>query len=285
MARDNLSNSWDYVVSDRASSLVYKMKELVAYRDLILVFIRRDLISIYKQTVLGPIWYIIQPVITALIYYVLFGRFIGLETDEIPKMLFYFSGILVWTYFSKVFLKTSQTFKENSNIMGKVYFPRLSIPFSIAGSNAVTSIIQFGVFIVFFLFHYKSEVTSVININWLLMPIILIPLAFLSLGLGLLMSSITIKYRDFSYLVAFGLQLWMYATPIIYPVSYIPEKFRSFLMLNPIYPVVENFRLALFGLGDVDHYLILISWFQGILAFLIGATFFNKSEKNFIDSI
>jgi lipopolysaccharide transport system permease protein len=260
-------------------------KGILQSRDLIFLFVRRDFVTFYKQTILGPFWFFIQPLITTLVFTVVFGKIAKLNTGGLPPFLFYMAGVVPWSYFSSCLDKTSNTFSANAALFGKVYFPRLAVPLSIVITNAITFCIQFLTFIAFLFFYYKSG--AAVHPSWwiLLAPILLIQMATLGLGVGLLISSLTIKYRDLTFVVGFGVQLWMYATPIVYPITQVPVKWQWLFLLNPMAPIIETFRYAFLGGDALNISRWLFSLPITILIFTIGIVFFSRAEKNFMDTI
>ncbi|OJX38356.1 MAG: ABC transporter permease [Chloroflexi bacterium 44-23] len=246
------NDPWDLIIAPRRHLLDLHLDDLWRYRDLVLLFVRRDFVAVYKQTVLGPLWYLIQPLLTTITFTFIFGQVAQLPTDGLPQFLFYMSGTVIWTYFADCIIKTSNTFVNNAQLFGKVYFPRLAVPVSILISNLITFGIQFGLFLVFMAFFALRG--SVFHPNWwmLLSPVLVFMMAGLGLGFGIIISSLTTKYRDLRFLVQFGVQLLMYATPVIYPVSAIPARFQPILLLNPMTPIVEAFRYAFLGAGDFN---------------------------------
>ncbi len=263
-----------------------KLKEVWRYRDLIWLFTKRSFILTYKQTVLGPLWLFISPIMTSLIYTFVFGGIAGIETDGVPQILFYMSGNAIWTFFSSSLTRNANTFTGNAGVFGKVYFPRLTTPIS----NVLSSIIQFGIqmiMVVAFLLYYS--ITGAVHPNYLaclLIPVVLIHLGIMGLGCGIIISSMTTKYRDLSVLVGFGVQLWMYATPIVYPISQIEnELVRNLLMLNPATAPIELFRYALLGEGTISAIGLAVSWVFTILVAVFGIMVFNKVEKTFMDTV
>jgi lipopolysaccharide transport system permease protein len=261
------------------------LRELWQYRDLIVLFVRRDFVAKYKQTILGPLWFIIQPLFQTIMFTLVFGRLAGLSSDGLPRMLFYMTGIVGWNYFSTCLNTTSNTFVSNANIFGKVYFPRLSVPISIVISNMIQFIIQF-LFLIAFMAYYKIKgVEFAPNIYVLLIPILLICMATLGLGLGIIISSLTTKYRDLTNLITFGIQLWMYATPVIYPLSSLSEKQQQLLLFNPITPIIETFRFALLGKGVFEWQHLGYTLGFTIVSLFIGLLAFNKVEQNFMDTV
>jgi len=279
------SENWTMVIKPKRSLFDVDLAELWRYRDLIVLFVKRDFVSKFKQTILGPLWFIIQPLITTLMFTVVFGNIAGIPTDGIPKMLFYLSGIVGWTYFATCLNDTSQTFIKNASIFGKVYFPRLALPISVVISNLVSFVIQF-VFLLCFLAYFMIVGADIHpNINVLLLPVLVLLIAGLGLGFGIIISSLTTKYRDLTHLVAFGVSLWMYATPIIYPLSEIPEKYKLFVLANPMTPIVETFKVALLGVGEINYYQLLYSFGFTVAVLVVGVLIFNKVEKSFMDTV
>ena len=258
------------------------------YRDLLMILVKRDFISFYKQTLLGPIWFFVQPLFTTLTYIVIFGNIANVGTDGLPQALFYLSGITLWNYFSDCLLKTSTVFRDNSNIFSKVYFPRLIIPLSIIISNLIKFVVQFLLFLGFLFYYYYFQGFQVqlhLLAVLLLFPLLIIAMAFLGLGLGLIISALTTKYRDLSFLVTFGIQLMMYTTTVIYPLSITPGKFRKLIAINPMTGVIETFRNIFLGKGEISFDTLGYSLIFTIVALLLGLLIFNKVEKNFIDTI
>ena len=277
--------NWTMVLRPKRSLFEVNLHELWLYRDLIALFVRRDFVAKFKQTILGPIWFIIQPLLTTLMFVVVFGNIAGIPTDGIPKVLFYMTGIVGWNYFSTCLNETSQTFIKNASIFGKVYFPRLALPISVVISNLVSFLIQF-VFLCLFLAYFMingSDVSPNLLVLWI--PFLVLLMAGLGLGFGIIISSLTTKYRDLTHLVTFGVSLWMYATPIIYPLSEIPEKYQLLVIANPMTPVVETFKTALLGVGQINYFHLLYSFCFTIVLLAIGIIIFNKVEKTFMDTV
>jgi lipopolysaccharide transport system permease protein len=261
------------------------LKELWHYRDLILLFVRRDFVSLYKQTILGPLWFILQPLISTLMFTIVFARVAGISTGGLPPVIFYLSGTIAWNYFSNTLLKTSDTFTQNASIFGKVYFPRLAVPVSIVISNFVQFVIQFGLLIVIMLIYVFRGFDFKFDITLLLIPFMLIVLAGLGLGFGIIISSLTTKYRDLKQLVSFGVQLWMYITPVIFPLSTVEGKYRIFFLANPITSIVETFRTILLGIGHINYNYLAYSTLFMIVLLIIGVVLFNRIERNFMDYV
>ncbi len=278
-------DEWSLVIRPQRSLLDLRLGELWHYRDLIALFVRRDFVSVYKQTILGPLWYLIQPILTTVIFTLIFGRIAKLSTDGLPQFLFYLSGIVVWSYFSECLIKTSTTFITNAPLFGKVYFPRLVIPISVLISNLIAFSIQFVLFLGFTAYYYFSGADVQPNIWVLLTPFLIILMAGLGLGFGIIVSSLTTRYRDLRFLVTFGVQLWMYITPVIYPVSSIPERFQPLIQANPLTPIVEAFRYAYLGSGTVNMANLLYSTGCMIVVLSVGIVLFNRIEATFMDTV
>ena len=279
------TETWDLVITPRKKWYDLQLRDIWRYRDLITLFVRRDFVSRYKQTILGPLWLIIQPIISSLIYTIVFGNIARLPTDGLPQMLFYLSGTVLWHYFSNCLTGTSQTFIQNAHIFGKVYFPRLVMPISIVISNLITLAIQFTLFISFWAFFFARGAEIHITSWALAFPLLVFLMAGLGLGLGIIISSLTTKYRDLNYLVGFGVSLWMYITPIIYPVSSIPQKWQWVANINPITPIIETLRMGFLGQGDASRQRLAYSFGCTLLLLFIGAVIFNRVEKTFIDTV
>jgi lipopolysaccharide transport system permease protein len=279
------NSQWDLIIQPNSNLLKLNFKEVWRYRDLLLMFVKRDFISFYKQTVLGPLWFFIQPIFTTIVFGFVFGKLAGLSTDGLPQYLFYLSGITAWNYFADCLNKTSTVFKDNANIFGKVYFPRLIMPLSIVVSNLVRFMVQFVLFLVMMAyFAYQGSdfhITSVV----LLFPVLVLLMALLGLGTGLIISALTTKYRDLSFLVHFGVQLLMYATTVIYPLSAAPEKYKYLIELNPMTFIIETFRYGFLGRGAYSIDGLMYSSAVTLVVFVLGVIIFNKTEKNFVDTI
>lgn len=278
---------WTEIIEPRTSLLDLRLGDVWRYRDLVMLFVRRDFVSTYKQTVLGPVWFFVQPLLTTLTFIIVFGRVAKLSTDGQPQVVFYLAGITVWSYFAQTLTATSTVFITNAAIFGKVYFPRLTMPVSIVISNIVRFLIQFGLFLAVWLFYVVNGESSV-QPNWLIIvtPALLIIMGLMSLGLGMIFSALTTKYRDLSMLLTFGVQLLMYATPIIYPLSSITNaEYRLLILANPMTAIVETFRYAFLGSGSFSWaYLAYSAGFTVVILF-IGTIIFNKVEKSFTDTV
>ena len=277
---------WTEVISAKRHLLDINLKELWQYRDLILLFVRRDFISTYKQTVLGPIWLFLQPLLTTLTFYVVFTQIAQISTNNIDPILFYLSGITLWNYFSDCLNKTSNTFVSNAGIFGKVYFPRLTTPISIVLSNLIKLGIQLVLLIA--VAAYRVIFNGItIEANWtlLMLPLLILILAIMGLGLGIIFSSLTTKYRDLSFLLTFAVQLLMYATPVIYPLNFTSGKLHTLISYNPLTPIMENFRYALFNVGTFDLKGLIYAGIFSLITLAFGIILFNKVEKSFMDTV
>lgn len=276
---------WDMILEPQRGLFNLYLGELWRYRDLVLLFVRRDFVSVYKQTILGPLWYLIQPLLTTLTFTIIFGQIARLSTDGLPQFIFYLSGTVIWTYFANCLNKTSNTFVQNAGLFGKVYFPRIAVPISILFSNLINFTIQLGMFIAFVLF-YMWTGDSVRPNSWLFfVPGLILMMAGLGLGFGLIISSLTTKYRDLQFLVTFGVQLLMYATPVIYPISSIPKRFQLLILANPMAPIVEAFRYAFLGTGTVSLGNLLYSFVFMLVVVFLGIVIFNRVEQTFMDTV
>jgi lipopolysaccharide transport system permease protein len=282
---ESQEDEWSLVIRPNRGWFDLRLVELWQYRDLIMLFVRRDFVSVYKQTILGPLWFLIQPLLTTIIFTVVFGNIAGLPTDGLPQFLFYMSGTVVWTYFAECLTKTSSTFVSNARLFGKVYFPRLAVPVSILISNMITFTIQFLFFLVFIAFFALQGADVKPNLYFLLTPVLIFIMAGLGLGFGIIISSLTTKYRDLRFLVQFGVQLLMYATPVIYPVSSIPARYQPLIQANPMTPVVETFRYAYLGAGTVNAASLLYSLGFMFVVLIIGLLIFNHVEATFMDTV
>jgi lipopolysaccharide transport system permease protein len=276
---------WDIVLSSTANLFSFPWKEVWRYRDLLYMFIKRDVVLIYKQTILGPIWFFIQPILTTVVYIVVFGGIAGISTDGLPRALFYSSGIVVWNYFSESLTLTSKTFIENSNLFGKVYFPRIIVPLSKVFSGLLKFLVQFLFFLIVLLIYVLLGTSVSPNYTIALVPVLIFLMAGIALGFGIIFTSLTTKYRDLNFLIQFGVSLFMYATPVIYPLSSVPEKYRIFIMLNPVTYVVEGFRFAFLGSGSWSWLGIGYTAVFTMIILTAGLLIFNKVEKTFMDTV
>lgn len=276
---------FDNIIQPRKNLLDLRLKELIRYYDLLVLFVKRDIVVTYKQTILGPLWFFIQPILTTLVFTVVFGNIAGIPTDGIPQPLFYMSGIVIWNFFADCFMKTSNTFVTNAGLFGKVYFPRIIQPLSVVISNGLKFLIQFGLFLILYAYYLIKGVPVAPNGYILLFPFLLVLMALLGLGFGLIFSSLTTKYRDLTFLIQFGVQLLMYATPIIYPLSEIPEKYRFLIWGNPVSHIIETFKYSFLGQGMFTLAGLLYSTVFTLVILFIGIIIFNKTEKTFMDTV
>lgn len=276
---------WTEEIKAESSLFAINFREIWHYRDLLFMLVKRDFITFYKQTILGPLWFIVQPLLTTLIFVILFGNIAKLSTDGIPQLAFYLAGITIWNYFSESLTKTSSVFTANASIFGKVYFPRLIMPLSIVASSLMKFAVQFALFILVVL--YYSFVAQSIQPNlWILFtPVLILLMALFALGVGMIFSSLTTKYKDLTFLLAFGIQLFMYITPVVYPSSALPEKFQILAKINPLSSIFECFRYAYLGTGTFTIADLLISTLVIVFLFFTGVLVFNKVEKSFMDTV
>lgn len=278
-------DNWTLVLRPQRAWWDLRLGELWRYRDLVMLFVWRDFVAYYKQTILGPLWYLIQPILTTVVFTVIFGNIAQLSTDGLPPFLFYLAGNTVWGYFSACLTATSTTFTSNATMLGKVYFPRLTIPLSVVISNIISFGIRLGVFIGFLIYYLVIGVE--LRLNWwiLSLPLLLLIMAGLGLGTGIIISSLTTKYRDLQQLIGFGVQLLMYATPVIYPISSLEGNWQWLVIANPMTPVVEVFRLAFLGVSGLDPVYLLYSLGFTVVILLIGVLIFNRVEATFMDTV
>lgn len=279
---------WDLVIKGRTTLFDVRFKEIWHYRDLLFLFVKRDFISFYKQTVLGPLWFFIQPIFTTIVFSFVFGKLAAIGTDGLPQYLFYLSGITAWQYFSDCLTKTSTVFKDNASIFGKVYFPRLIMPLSIIVSNLVRFGVQLLLLLTMMVYFYLKPVegaTFAVSNAIFFFPILVILMALLGLGIGLIITAITTKYKDLTFLVTFGVQLMMYGTTVIYPLSEVPAQYKNLIELNPMTGIIEGFRYAFLGKGEFSVWSVGYSAIITFVLLLIGILIFNKTEKNFVDTI
>ncbi len=277
--------AWDLVIEPQNSLFKLNLRDVWRYRDLLAMFVKRDFVSFYKQTILGPLWFFIQPIFTTIVFVFVFGNLAGISTDGLPQYLFYLSGITAWNYFSDCITKTSTVFASNAGIFGKVYFPRLIMPLSIIVSNLVRFGIQMMLLIFMMVFYAIKGADFHITLGIALFPFLVVLMAFLGLGLGLIITSMTTKYRDLAFLISFGIQLLMYGTTVIYPLSAAPLKYRQFIELNPMTGIIEAFRYAFLGKGEFTIYSLGYSAIVTLVCMMVGIVIFNKTEKTFIDTV
>ncbi|PAM94239.1 ABC transporter permease [Flavobacterium sp. IR1] len=285
---NNNSNNWLFEITPKNKFFSLNLKEVWQYRDLLFLFVKRDVITVYKQTVLGPLWYLIQPLFTAVTFTIIFNNVAGINTGSVPPFLFNLAGITVWNYFTACLNGTSDTFKGNAAIFGKVYFPRIITPLSVVISNLIKFGIQFFIFIVFYCYFYIQGFDLALNAWVLLFPVLIIIMGILGLGLGMLISSMVTKYRDFSNLIAFGIQLLMYLSAVMYPMELIKEKLPKFGWLveyNPLAYIIQTSRYMLLNVGEISITGLLYTFLFTVGVFFIGLLVFNKTEKSFIDTV
>ncbi len=286
MNHEEAIKEWDLTIEPQRSLFQLNLKDVWRYRDLLGLLVKRDITAAYKQTILGPIWMFLQPLFTTITFTFVFGNLAGLSTDGLPQPLFYMTGIIAWTYFSDCLTGTAGVFRANAAIFGKVYFPRLIMPLTLVISNLLKFGIQFSQFLILYIYFITvKDFTPTINGYILLLPYLVLLMAMLGLGLGMIISAMTTKYRDLSFLLGFGMTLFMYATPVIYPLSAAPEKYKVLLSYNPIAPIMEGFRYTLLGSGTFNWGMLGYTTLFAALALTIGTLVFNKVEKDFVDTV
>lgn len=278
-------HEWTMIIRPKRHLLDLNLKEVWQYRDLIMLFVRRDFVARFKQTILGPAWFILGPLLSTVVYTLVFNNIAKIPTDNAPPMLFYLTGIVGWNYFAANLNGTSATFTANAGIFGKVYFPRLVTPIATVISNLVQFFIQLLLLLAVMLIFWWQGTSLQINATAILIPVYLILLAAIGLGVGIIISALTTKYRDLIQLMTFGVQLWMYATPIIYPVSMVPEKYRIFVLMNPIAPIIENFKYGLLSSGNFNFHGLLYAITFSVVVVFIGVVLFNRVEQTFMDTV
>lgn len=282
-------DQWLYTISAKNKLINFNFKELWRYRDLLFLFVKRDVVTLYKQTILGPLWYLIQPLFTSIIFTIIFNNLAAIPTGNAPSFLFNLAGITCWSYFKDCLVGTSSTFTKNQAVFGKVYFPRIVMPISVVISNLIKFGIQLLLFVGFYLYYVFVQGSAIQPVSSLLFfPLLIIIMGFLGLGLGMIISSITTKYRDVTFLVNFGVQLLMYASAVMYPVSFFKEKLPSlswFVEYNPMTTIIEAFRYMTLGEGDYSINKMLYGLIISIVIFLLGTLIFNKTERSFIDTV
>ena len=280
--------NWDLIIQNKSSLFRLDLHEVWRYRDLLRMYVKRDIITFYKQTILGPMWFFIQPIMTTIMFMFVFGGIAGISTDGVPQAVFYLAGLVCWNYFADCLTKCSDTFNANQQIFGKVYFPRLIVPFSIVISNMVKMGIQLVLFLVVYAYYFIVLGTFEINWTIVLFPVLLLMLASLGLGFGLVISSLTTKYRDLRFLITVGVQLWMYATPVIYPLSVMKQNYPDkiwVIVANPLTAIIETFKYGFTGVGVFEWNYLLYSFVVSIAVLLLGIIVFNRVQKNFMDVI
>ena len=280
-----IDTEWDLIIEPKRKLLDLPIREVIRYRDLIVLFIKRDFVTQYKQTILGPLWFVINPLISTIMYIFVFGNLAKLSTDGVPQILFYYAGTMLWTFFSGCFTDATNIFVNNKDLFGKVYFPRLTVPISNIFGNLTRIAVQFIFLLVFFIYYLVTTDVLKPSFAVLAFPLLLIWIAALGTGMGMIISALTTKYRDLRILVTFALNLAMYATPIVYPISQIPKKFSWVLYANPLSVPVELFRVWFYGAGTVTLGVACISIAETILLLFLGLVMFNQNERNFIDVV
>lgn len=285
MSDRELDAAWTTVIRPKGHWFDLRLRELWSYRDLVWLFVRRDFVAQYKQTILGPLWHVVHPLLTTITFTIVFGRIARIPTDSIPPFLFYLSGNVLWGYFNNSFTKTSNTFVSNANVFGKVYFPRLAVPVSTLGTSLIGFLIQMVIFLGF-LAYFMAKGAPVDPNRWALAtPLLLLPMAGLGLGGGIILSALTTRYRDLTSVVTFGVSLLMYMTPIVYPLSAVPEAYRAIVMVNPLTPIVEAFRFAFLGVGTVSVAHLTYTGIVTIATLFFGVLIFNRVERTFMDTV
>lgn len=283
--RTNKELDWDFRIQPSESLFRLGLKEVWNYRDLLMLFVKRDIVTVYKQTILGPLWFFIQPILTTITFMFVFGNLAGISTDGVPQILFYLSGITIWNYFNELLTQTSKTFTENAPIFGKVYFPRLILPLSKVISNLLKFGIQFGLFLAVLIIFLVRGADVHPNLHILFVPVLLAMMGGVGLGFGLISSALTTKYRDLTFLITFGVQLLMFASPVIYPMSSLSPEYQQILWFNPLTSILEAFKFAFLGSGIFSWVWLSYSAAFTALLLTLGALIFNKIEKSFIDTV
>jgi len=285
---ENTEQDWLFEITPKNKFFSLNLKEVWQYRDLLVLFVKRDVVTVYKQTILGPLWYLIQPLFTSITFTIIFNKVAGIETGTVPPFLFNLAGIMVWNYFTACLTGTSDTFRSNAAIFGKVYFPRLIMPLSTVISNLLKFGIQFLIFVAFYIFYYLQGAAISLNATILFFPLLIALMGILGLGLGMLISSLVTKYRDLSYLIGFGVQLLMYLSAVMYPMALIQEKMPDYAWLvhyNPLAYIIETTRYMLLGVGTVSVWGLVFTVGITFGLFFMGLLVFNKTEKSFIDTV
>jgi lipopolysaccharide transport system permease protein len=285
---EQTNTTWLFEITPKNKFFTLNLKEVWQYRDLLLLFVKRDVVTVYKQTVLGPLWYLIQPLFTSITFTIIFNNLAGIDTGTVPPFLFNLAGITVWNYFTACLTGTSNTFGANAGIFGKVYFPRIIVPMSIVISNLLKFGIQFLIFIAFYLYYYFQGAAISLNGLSLLFPFLIVVMGILGLGLGMFISSLVTKYRDFSYLIGFGVQLLMYVSAVVYPMELVAAKMPEYAWLvqyNPLAYIIETTRYMLLNVGHISIWGLGYTFVVTVVVFLVGVLIFNKTEKSFIDTV
>jgi lipopolysaccharide transport system permease protein len=282
----NKEKDWDLVIEPVSSSMrALRLSQIWKYRDLISLFVHRDFVAVYKQTILGPVWFFLQPILTTIVFTIIFGAAAKLSTDGLPKPVFYMSGIVLWNYFQEVLIKSSETFISYRYIFAKVYFPRLVVPISIVFSNLLKLTVQMLLFFVMYLYFFATTDLIVPSWNLLLIPLLIIPIALMAMGFGLLVAALTVKFRDLKFMVNFGVDLLKFVSPIIFPLSMVDGTMQTLILLNPMSAIIETFRVLCFGQGEFEWIYLLSSLGITIFIFAIGLYYFARAERNSIDTV
>lgn len=281
---DNTKENWTEIIQPKTQIWDLRLKDLWRYRDLVMMFVRRDYVTYYKQTILGPLWFILQPLLTTLVFFLIFGKAANLAPAGTPPIIFYLSGIIIWNYFSECLTKTATVFRDNAAMLSKIYFPRLVLPFSIVLSNLIRFIIQFFIFCIIWLYYFGNKDVHP-NIYLLLTPFLVLLMGLLALGAGMIISALTTKYRDLIFLMNFGVQLLMFLTPIMIPLEKVPFQYQWIIRANPATPIIETFRYAFTGYGSMNWGNLVYSGMFTVFILILGIIIFNKTEKSFTDVI
>ena len=279
------AESWDLIIKPNRGWFDIPYREIFRYRDLIFLFVKRDFVTFYKQTILGPLWYIIQPLVNSVVFTIIFSNVANIPTDGIPPFLFYMAGTVAWAYFAACLTATSNTFVMNREIFGKVYFPRMIVPISIVITGLFQFFIQFVIFIGFLLYFWYQGAQVAPTVMILTLPLILLQMAVLGLGMGILISSLVTKYRDLTLAMSFAVQIWMYLTPVVYPLTQVPERYRNLYVLNPMVSIVESFRGMFLGVTSIEPNHILVSMLVTVGIFFTGVVLFSRIERTFMDTV
>ena len=282
----NISETtWDLVITPRRRLFDIRFREIWEYRDLLYLFVKRDIVIVYKQTIFGPIWYFIQPLLTMFVYIIVFSNIARIPTDGIPPPVFYLAGIIMWNYFNDCFMHTSDVFHQNSALFGKIYFPRIITPISKVISGLIQFLIQSALFTLVLVWYLYRGVEIQAGMVLMIIPYLVLLMAGLGMGAGLIFSALTAKYRDLKFLITFGVQLLMYATPVIYPLSIIPEKYKAFIIWNPMAHIIEGFKYAILGIGEISFIAMLYTTTVTLIILITGIIIFNKTEQTFADTV
>jgi len=281
-------DEWLYTISSKRKLIDFNFKEIWRYRDLLVLFVKRDIVTVYKQTILGPLWYLIQPLFTALTFTLIFNKVANIETGTVPPFLFNLAGVSIWNYFNTCLTSTSDTFKSNAAIFGKVYFPRIIVPLSIIISNLMKFVIQLLIFTAFYIYYYSNGSAIHLDNSIVFLPILVVLMGLLGLGIGMIISSMVTKYRDLKFLVSFGVQLLMYVSAVMYPLALMRDKLPKIAWIveyNPLAYIIETARFMLLGTGTFSWFGILYTVAVTLIILFFGIIIFNRTEKTFIDTV